>query len=495
MLKKDVYLVLDVGKTNKKLFLYDESLQVVWSSCCEMDLLKQGGLEFEAVKQLLDWFADEVAKISLSYHFLAFVISSHGATFALLDEKDELCIPVLSYTSQVPEHYQTAFYANYGSEEELLRQTGTPDLGFINIGKALSFLSETQSSQFKKTKTFLFYPQYLAFLFTRVKSIEYTYLGNHSYLWDFVKGQYSSFSRQIGIDSSLPQEIQKPWDILGGFTQTWQDRLKIDYHVPILVGVHDSNAALFPYLLKGMKRTILLSTGSWCVGMRPDLPYEFSEADIASHVFFNIDCWGMPLKTSIFTGGLEYAYYAEQLQEQDPADLVLLQQVVLQENLFVLPGLIKGAGIFKDAVAAIIYKDRVIYQTEFKQFFQEHSELVQQVYTALNLSLAIQTDAVLTRLQAEEGANVYIEGGFLKNKVWLEALFNLRSELNFFASNLKEASAFGASLLAKMVIEKVSPEQLATQFELVLQKQTAKNQFSMSQYQNKFNHFLQTIRS
>ncbi len=133
----DAYLVLDIGKTNKKFLVYDTSLKLLLSKSIEIGIVKRDGIEIENVETLIHWLTQEISAISKSYHFKNIAISCHGAAFALLNKNDELCYPIMSYTSTMNDAFFKDFTAEYGSAEKLLQETGTPDLGFINIGKAV----------------------------------------------------------------------------------------------------------------------------------------------------------------------------------------------------------------------------------------------------------------------------------------------------------------------------------------------------------------------
>lgn len=492
MEQKLAFLVLDVGKTNKKLLVYDQKLNVAWSSSCEIGVLQRDGLELEDVGTLLKWVSNEVKKVASQYHFLTFAISCHGAAFALVDKTNYLCHPVISYTSKVSDSFNKEFFDVYGNPDDLLRSTGTPDLGFINIGKALHYVKKFKPDAYAVTKTFLFYTQYLGFIFTGKKSLEYTYLGNHSYLWDFQKNEYSDFSKAVGIYEALPKNIQKPWEVLGNLTLEWKNAFGLSYDLPVTIGIHDSNAALLPYLIKGMNNAVLLSTGSWCVGMTPGQPYELSEADVRANTFYNIDCWGRPLRTSIFTGGLEYAAFDNMLGRNNQSDFKMLNDVLNDNDIFVLPGLIKGTGVFRDTLPAIVYKDRVIPEAEMETFINANAHLKDKIYTALNLSLGFQASELLKRLQVKENGKVYVEGGFLKNKFWLEILLNLRPDLQFFSTNLKEASAFGAALTALIASTKLTPEGTSNFFDLEFIKIEKSIVLKLENYQRKYYNLLTT---
>ncbi len=483
---QEAYLVLDIGKTNKKILVYDMALSLLHSKSVEIGIIKSDDLELEDIGSLLQWLGNEISIISKVYQFKTMAISCHGAAFALLDKKGALCFPIISYTSKMEDSFFADFSAEYGSPEKLLLETGTPDLGFINIGKGLHYLKTFRPEEYSLARTFLFYTQYLGYLLTNQKSLEYTYLGNHSYLWDFQKNTYSNFSQQVGIRHCLPEKIQKPWEVLGKLNQTWKKAFGIEYDLPVTVGIHDSNAALLPYLLKGMKNSVLLSTGSWCVGMIPALPFELSREDIEASTFYNIDSWGRPLRTSIFTGGLEYAAYDMMFGKKDTSSLEMLKRLLTENDLFILPGLIKGTCVFHGSVPAIIYKGEIVLLEKMPGFISNRQELKPLLYTAISVSLGIQAIELFKRLQVKSGGKIYIEGGFLKNEIWCETIMALRNDLSYFVTNLQEASAFGAGLTALIAERQIEPKDAADLFEMKSEQILPKLSLSFNLYQEKY---------
>ena len=73
----------------------------------------------------------------------------------------------------------------------------------------------------------------------------------------------------------------------------------------VFCGVHDSNAALLPYLVSRKAPFTVLSTGTWvilmCVGLSLD------QLDPRDDTLANIDALGQPTACGRFMGGREYA--------------------------------------------------------------------------------------------------------------------------------------------------------------------------------------------
>ena len=93
-----VIAVLDIGKTNKKIILYDNQLTHVDTSITQIEEESGQGICHVNAEAVSNWFLQELERFGHRYHIRAISISSHGATIACLDERGALALPVLAYT-------------------------------------------------------------------------------------------------------------------------------------------------------------------------------------------------------------------------------------------------------------------------------------------------------------------------------------------------------------------------------------------------------------
>ena len=84
----------------------------------------------------------------------------------------------------------------------------------------------------------------------------------------------------------------------------------------------------------------------------------------------------------------------------------------------------------------------------------------------LNLSLAIQTYYALNMTGFNGKGTVFIEGGFRKNEAYIKLLGALYPEAQISLTKMDEATAFGAAILAKAAMDKVTPEKTKSSFDI-----------------------------
>jgi len=460
-----VVAVLDVGKTNKKASLYSHEFEVVAEERTTIGTKEYNGLEVEDTQEILPWFLEVIKKLASKYEIRAIAITTHGATFALLDEHGQLAHPVISYTSERGAEVQEEFYEVFGSRTALHRETSTADIGFCNMAKVLYFVKTRLPETWATCRHGLFYGPYFAYELTANMGLEPTYIGNHTYFWDFARKTWSSVARRLTADKLFGAKISNPWDCAG----VLRSDLARDYGLPpdckVTLGIHDSNANFLPYLAKGYDDFLLNSTGTWCVLMRNSEKVTLSDEEIKAKVFFNQDALGRPVRTSLVTLGMDYDTFGAFTDAKDMSDADVLKQVVESRDLFVIPGVLPDATAFPGAAPRVVHGDRVYMLDALqKEAGTPMTSLGQRYFAALNLGLAIATARMLSRCGIRRGTTVFIEGGFAKNSVYCTVLAALCPEQTFALTSMKEGTSFGAALTGWMAATNCSLEVIGKKF-------------------------------
>jgi len=467
--------VLDIGKTNKKLLLYNQDLQIVYKHSTKIEEIEVDGLCQDDLSAIDDWIVRELSEINKKYPIRVISISAHGATCVCLDSTGKLAVPELCYTIDPGQTFHDDFYKNFGTREELQLTTGTPDFNLLlNMAKAINFARINFKRGFKKIRHILNLNEYFGFQLTGNAGAEPTYIGSHTYLWDFRNGYWSNVAEKLGVKSFLPAEINNPWDVLGTISSEMAKSTGLKSDTIVTQGIHDSNAALLPYLISMDEDFLLNSTGTWCVVMHEQQKVHFNEEEIGKLVFFNISTFSNPVKTSIFMGGVEYDQYNEILcklhgeTSLPPVDVELLNMAVNERTCFIMPGITRGTGQFPDSEPRIIENGISIPFEKLKsgEIIPEFMKDREKAYAILNLSLAIQSKVSLDRSDMKDGLSLFIEGGFSKNSVYNALLTTFYPNSEVALTNLDEASAFGAALIGKSAVEEINPKELRGQFEI-----------------------------
>ena len=136
MEKKNVIAIFDVGKTNKKLLLFDEQYNVIHEESYQLQEIKdEDGFSCEDVDALTNWVQESFAELAADERFdiKAVNFSAYGASFVYLDDKGEVIAPLYNYLKPYPKKLQDQFYKTYGGESVVAKETaddvGDPDGG------------------------------------------------------------------------------------------------------------------------------------------------------------------------------------------------------------------------------------------------------------------------------------------------------------------------------------------------------------------------------
>jgi sugar (pentulose or hexulose) kinase len=465
--------VLDVGKSNKKVVVYDDQLRPLEAVSKTFDVQFDQGVLCEPVEETAAWFFASLKALSSEHVIKAVSVSSHGAAFACLDEKGALALPVLSYIYDPGEKFHHQFHERFGSSDDLHKKMATPFMpGLGCIAKGVYYLQEKHYEAFSRTETILNLPQYYGFLLTGQKGTEYTYLGTHTYLWDFDRWNYSVMVDQLGIRAKLPRTVSKPWDVLGTVTPDAARQTGLSEDTIVTLGIHDSNASLLPYLIKTAEPFALNSTGTVMVAMRPAEQVRVTDDMLGKAIYYNASAFSQPVRTSLFLGGLEFDTYLGEFQrvhgqQEFPGfDRDLCERILKERAHFILPSLIPF-GIFPQSRARIVdgqqtYSLGDVTGSNRPPFIDDYGHAC----TVLTLSLAIQSKLALEQTGLQEGDTVFVEGGFHKNDCYTTLLSDLLPNSRVACSNLDEATAFGTALLAKAALEGKRPDEMGAYFEL-----------------------------
>lgn len=461
--------VFDVGKTNKKLLIFDSKLRIVESVFRSFPEIREQGIFCEDITGMESWFMEELSRCVERFPVRGISVSTHGAAFAAVDREMNLVLPVLSYTQAVDESFNRDFYESFGDRIELQKTTATPHLdGLLNVAKGIFFASRRFPEQFERAAFFLNFPSYFGARLTGRIGAEATYAGCHSFLWDFREKRWSSVADKLGITAKLPPTVSHPWDILGKLKAGIADEMGLPPETIVTMGIHDSNASLLPYLIKTDGEFILNSTGTWCVLMHPLQEFRFNPEDLGKVVFFNLDAFFHPVKTAIFAAGMEYDCYGELLRSFTGSRLTrvfdpgLYRKIIEDRNLFILPEVLPGSGQFPDSPARIVQNGREHLLDSIKAGAGVPGVLrdPKALTAVLNLSLAIQTKVALKRVGIKRGTDVFVEGGFRQNQAYIALLTALLPEAKIVLTSMEEASAYGAAVCGKIAIDRIEPERL-----------------------------------
>jgi sugar (pentulose or hexulose) kinase len=429
-----VIAIFDIGKTNKKLFLFDKSYKIVYEQSAKFSEMKdEDGDPCEDLQRLRLFIFDSLREISKLKEFIikAINFSAYGASFVYIDKNGESLTPLYNYLKPYPENLRKKFYDTYGGETKISMETCSPILGNLNSGMQLYRLKYEKGAVFKKIKYALHLPQYLSYTFTGIALSDMTSIGCHTNLWNFQKRDYDDWVYEEGINEKLAPIF--PWNktMFAAFPGS-------DYLVG--TGIHDSSSAMIPYLLNFQEPFVLISTGTWCISLNPFNSSPLTSEEIEKDCLCYLSYLGKPIKASRLFSGNEHEEQLKQISEYYGQTSAKYRDMEFDPTVY--NTIKKKKENFIDVSKIGLMKESPFSKRDFANFHSD-TEAYHQLIFDLVRQQALSTEIVL---KGTEVKKIYVDGGFSKNSIFMNMMALSFPEMEIYAAELAQASAIGAAL-------------------------------------------------
>ena len=421
--------IYDIGKTNKKVFLFDESYRIIWEDSTQLEeTTDEDGFPCEDLKALENWIRKsfDLASSLDGVEIRALNFSGYGASFVNLGKDNRPITPLYNYLKPFPQAIEQSFYSKYGGPEKFARVTASPRLGNLNSGLQLLRLRMEKPAFFHQILHALHLPQWLSFLFTNQFVSDMTSIGCHTAMWNFKEKKYHEWLEKERILQVLApiSPSEKTFKIV-----------KSGKELISGIGLHDSSAALTPYLLQSKESFLLISTGTWSISLNPFNRLELTQEELSNDCLCYLDFKGNQVKASRLFAGQLHDQLVLQLAEHFQVSEKYFQQLIFDsrwclsldnpdfDNSFLPAGEILNS----------FNPDR--YKTP--------EEGYHQLMTALILLQKKSTEFILGKGNVK---SIFVDGGFSKNSVFMNLLALVFKKYRVYAARVAQASAIGAAM-------------------------------------------------
>jgi sugar (pentulose or hexulose) kinase len=451
-----VIAIFDIGKTNKKILLFDEQYNNVLEESIQLqETVDEDGDPCEDLALLTEWVKNTFERmIQLpNFQIKAINFSAYGASFVHIMEQGKQLLPLYNYLKPFPPLLEDEFYTNYGGKSTIEKVTASPACGNLNSGLQLYRIKKQQPSVFKNIRRSLHLPQYLSFLITNREFSDITSIGCHTALWNFEKGSY----HQWVIDEEIDKKLAP--------VEKGDKTVEVFYHNKKIIagiGLHDSSAALIPYLTNFIEPFVLISTGTWCISLNPFNNAPLTEEELYSDCLSYIQYQGLPVKANRLFAGYEHEQQVKNLSLHfsKPADYY--KQISYDEAI--VKKLTAGRWVQQQGQAAEVrvstdhsnqiattkLGNRKSVSTDAKQFaalqpatFNSYKEAYHQLMINIVERQVASTTSILKGITVKQ---IFVDGGFSKNPIYMNLLAQAFPLQQVFAASMAQATAMGAAL-------------------------------------------------
>ncbi|WBL43924.1 FGGY family carbohydrate kinase [Algoriphagus halophytocola] len=440
MSKTPVTAVFDIGKTNKKFFLFDEDLNVVFSTYTRLDPIPdEDDFPSEPLGPLCEWMLQtfKEALKSEEFQLKKLNFSCHGASLVHTDAAGNPTTPLYDYLKPFPEDLLSRFYEENGGKMNFCRATSSPPLAMLNSGLQLYFIKYAKPELFRKIKHSFHFPQFLSFLFTGEKVSDYTSIGCHTGLWDYEANDYHEWVDREGIRPLLPPIVP------GNTLLKTKPELG---NIPCGIGVHDSSSALLPYLKQETEPFALLSTGTWAITINPFNKTKLTKKELKRDCLHFLSIKGVPIKISRLFIGEEHKHQIDELYAHFNLPLGTYKKLKFELEIYEKVASQKQKRVRFQYLTPSLFDQEQAEANDWSVF----PEFTEAYYTFIHELTELQVASIQLVTQNAPVNRLFVDGGFNANDIFVEMLRLKLPEMTIIPSDFPNGSALGAAMLASM---------------------------------------------
>lgn len=422
MTKPRFIVVIDIGKTNVKLVLVDlETLTELRVETRPNAVLTSPPYPHFDTEATWVFILEKLQEFRQTTSVDGITVTTHGASAALISKDGSLAAPILDYEHDGPD----ALADEYDKLRPPFAQTGSPRLGGgLNVGAQLHWQFARDPDLLAQTAAIVTYPQYWGYRLTGALACDVSSLGSHTDLWEPEAARLSSLVTMLGIADKIAP-AQKSNAVLGTILPEIATQTGLKPSTPVLCGIHDSNASLYPYILTQPAPFSVVSTGTWVIAMA--IGGAKVELDPTRDLLLNVNALGQAVPSARFMGGREFEIIRDGYgSTYTSADI----SKILADDTMLLPAIVPDTGPFQGMQARWVNTEPALGSGER--------------IAALSFYLALMT-ATCLKLIGSQGP-IIVEGPFAQNQAFLQML-NAATHQPVTRSTAKTGTGIGAALL------------------------------------------------
>jgi len=274
---------------------------------------------------------------------------------------------------------------------------------------------------FEQIKYSLHLPQYLSYLVSYKPCSDITSIGCHTNLWDFQKNDYHQWVYAEGIDKKLAPVCS--------YDETTKAIFPGNNYL-VGIGLHDSSAALIPYMVNFQEPFVLLSTGTWCISLNPFNNSPLTNEELKQDCLCYLHYQGKPVKASRLFAGPAYEEGMKRIADFFNKDVIKYRNIE-----------------FNPDIAAALNKNEKISKQNFPQTDLSVFTTDSEAYHYLMLDIIKQqVRSTQLVLNGSPVKRLFVDGGFSRNAVYMNLLAMAFPQLEVYAASMAQATALGAAL-------------------------------------------------
>lgn len=430
--KKSVWAIFDIGRTNKKFYMFDQAGDIVYQASTSFEELKdKDDFPCDDIEGIENWVKNQLDIVirKEEFHIETINFSGYGASLVHLDQSGQRLPLFVNYLKPIPQPILDQFFEKYGPVSRFCRETSSPFLGMLNSGLQLYWLKYGEPEIFEQIATTLHFPQYLSYLVSGTAQSEFTSIGCHTGLWDFSKQDYHDWVYEENLDTLFPPIVH---------SNTYSQVDINETTVKVGRGLHDSSATLLPYLQMETEPFLLLSTGTWSICLNPFSSDPLSDDDLAHDCLNLLRIDGGQVRVARLFLGKEYEELEKKLCVKYALDREVLQGLQWNEKMFRLLSVLSGPEI---ELKYLKSDPENVPTASVSNHVTLNWEL--EYYQMMDRLINLQVKAILLAKGSSQVSKIIIDGGFIFNQIFVKMLEIKLPDYIIQVSKLPSGSARG----------------------------------------------------
>lgn len=421
--------VLDVGKTNVKLSAVSAGGRVHETLAVENPVRPGPPWRHHDLAALNGWVLESLAALARRHPLERVIATGHGSSGVLVGDDpdaggDGTVLPMPDYEQPLPDEVARDYEALAG---DALDRGSMIQFGATHLARQLLWAERQDPASFARARAVLCVPQYWAWRLSGLAALEPSILGAQTHLWSAAKGGWTPIVAARGWGRLLPP-LRRAWDDLGPVRDDLVRRHGIPAGLRVHLGAHDSTANAYRYRAAGREDLLVVSTGTWLVGLAGGVP--MGRFDAPAGMTVNADLEGRPVLGTLAMAGREFAHLAGE-PDGRPADMALVRALVARGTM-ALPSFGGDTGQFPGTAG----RGRVLGPPP---------EGPAERLALAVLHMALLTWTAIGRLEPERG--VVLDGSFLSEPLFAPLVAALRPGRETLDSPEPYGVAAGAALI------------------------------------------------
>ena len=425
-----VIAIFDVGKTNKKIILFNEQYDMVFERTTHLaETVDEDGEACEDINALTEWLltAFNEVLINPAFDVKAVNFSTYGASLVYVDKNGKPLTPLYNYLKAYPKQLEQQLYAAYGGKEKFSVETASPALGSLNSGLQLYRLKYTQPAVFKQVAFAFHLPQFLSYVITGHPVTDITSIGCHTALWNFQTNGYHNWVMEEKLNNLFAPLLPSSTTVPINFNHR---------EIQAGIGLHDSSAALIPYLLNFSEPFILISTGTWCISLNPFNNYPLTEDELANDCLCYMTYRQKPVKASRLFAGNEHEQTLKKLAAHFKKEEYYFSEISIHEEWLDIESIKATPQNIKTGVHLSAFANRDL--NEFASY--------EEAYHCFISAIIQQQKKSLQYVLSDNVKRIFVDGGFSRNKFYMRLLATAFPGMEIYSASIPQSTAKGAAM-------------------------------------------------